>query len=61
MTDNEPEATAPATPYRGPPIVILVQYLKDLSFESPNAPAILNQAPWRCARAVSASISRSRR
>ena len=44
MTDNEPEAAAPAAPYRTPPIVILVQYLKDLSFESPNAPSILNQA-----------------
>lgn len=44
MTDKEPEAIAPATLYRGPPIVILVQYLKDLSFESPNAPAILNHS-----------------
>lgn len=42
MTDKEPETAAPVPPYRGPPIVILVQYLKDLSFESPNAPAILN-------------------
>ena len=44
MTDSETEAAAPAAPYRTPPIVILVQYLKDLSFESPNAPSILNQA-----------------
>jgi len=44
MTDKESEAAAPAFPYRTPPIVILVQYLKDLSFESPNAPAILNSA-----------------
>jgi len=42
MTDKEAAASAPT--YRGPPIVILVQYLKDLSFESPNAPAILNNA-----------------
>lgn len=44
MTDKESEASAAAAPYRTPPIVILVQYLKDLSFESPNAPAILNHA-----------------
>jgi preprotein translocase subunit SecB len=44
MTDTDTGAPAPATPYRAPPIVILAQYLKDLSFESPNAPAILSQA-----------------
>ncbi|HEY7689661.1 MAG TPA: protein-export chaperone SecB [Dongiaceae bacterium] len=44
MTETESGAAAPATPYRSPPIVIMVQYLKDLSFESPNAPAILNNA-----------------
>jgi preprotein translocase subunit SecB len=29
-----------ASPRRGPPLTVLSQYLKDLSFENPNAPAI---------------------
>ncbi|HVR68505.1 MAG TPA: protein-export chaperone SecB [Verrucomicrobiae bacterium] len=47
MTDTDtgaPEAPTPAATYRAPPIVILVQYLKDLSFENPHSPAILSHA-----------------
>ena len=44
MADTDTGAPAPAATYRAPPIVILAQYLKDLSFESPNSPQILSQA-----------------
>ena len=44
MADTDTGAPAPAATYRAPPIVVLAQYLKDLSFESPNAPQILSQA-----------------
>lgn len=38
MADNEP--TAKAAPTAPPPVQILSQYVKDLSFENPNAPAV---------------------
>jgi preprotein translocase subunit SecB len=44
MADTDTGAPAPTATYRAPPIVILAQYLKDLSFESPNSPQILSQA-----------------
>jgi preprotein translocase subunit SecB len=44
MTAKDSEAPPVSATYSSPPIVILAQYLKDLSFESPNSPAILNDA-----------------
>ena len=44
MTDKPTEtAGAPATP-RGVPITVMAQFLKDLSFESPGAPASVGLA-----------------
>ncbi|MGH6931593.1 MAG: protein-export chaperone SecB [Dongiaceae bacterium] len=44
MTDQQPEtAGAPPTP-RGAPITVMAQFLKDLSFESPGAPASVGLA-----------------
>ena len=42
MAASNSDSAAPAgTAMRGAPITVLAQYLKDLSFESPNAPEIL--------------------
>ena len=44
MSETQPAQTAP----QGPPVVVNVQYVKDLSFEVPNAPGIyatLRSAP----------------
>ena len=40
MTDQQNQEKQPATEQNAAPLIINTQYLKDLSFESPNAPAI---------------------
>lgn len=42
-TTNGGPANAPATPNPPPQLLVLAQYIKDLSFENPNAPTSLNQ------------------
>jgi preprotein translocase subunit SecB len=42
-TTNGGEANATATPNPAPQLMVLAQYIKDLSFENPNAPTSLGQ------------------
>lgn len=52
-SDTKPTAAAP-TPAKLPPVQILSQYIKDLSFENPNAPGIL--APGQPAPQVTVNV-----
>jgi preprotein translocase subunit SecB len=47
MTNGGPPATGPADPANqaAPSLNVLAQYVKDLSFENPNAPRSLTQQP----------------
>ena len=42
-TTNGGEADAPAAPNLAPQLHVMAQYIKDLSFENPNAPSSLSQ------------------
>jgi preprotein translocase subunit SecB len=44
MADPAPNSSTGPTPLRGVPITVMAQYLKDLSFESPAAPASIGSA-----------------
>lgn len=52
MADSEPKAQA--APNAPPPVQILSQYVKDLSFENPNAPSAL--APGQPAPQVTVNV-----
>ncbi len=52
MADSEPKAQA--APTAPPPVQILSQYVKDLSFENPNAPSAL--APGQPAPQVTVNV-----
>ncbi len=43
-TTSPPEAPPPPPPALAAPIAVVTQYVKDLSFENPNAPAVLATA-----------------
>ena len=44
MADQPTDANLGPAPLRGVPITVMAQYLKDLSFESPGAPATIGAA-----------------
>ncbi len=44
MTDQPSDSAAAPTPLRGVPVTVLAQYLRDVSFESPGAPATVGAA-----------------